>query len=492
MKYLVLLGFFLAGAALADPPWSAAVKSADVGDTINEGESCIAFSGQNVYCVCNVAERGRVAVIPFGRSTDGGATWTTTWWRDPTGPDPWHSDPVLLTDDTGYVHLFVQFSTDLIRHYLSTDNGQTWCDSSDVSQPGAVVDKPWATSVGNTIHICWQQLSGSSGIYLARSSDAGRTWTRARIDSRTYITGICRNPAGDLFISLRTFDGDLHVFKSTDGGETWPVGLKKTIDTQCTYTSGWGDRAPMTCIAAPDNDHVIVTVVDQRHGNWDVLYSRSTDGGANWSTLSRLNDSTAGGQCKGWVEADVYGRVHALWYHTPAWPTSITSRWSVRYQYSDDGGATWSPSIRLNDTTFTSPVDFMGEYHIIETDSQYARCVWAGGREGDLDLWYAQAELTAIGIEENPFRPVRLPAVTITVPGLFHGAALPVEVALQQPASARLAVFDAAGRELRRLELGRLAAGSHRLVLEGLPRRQTLFIRLDATETVTARATLLD
>ncbi|MFO7650396.1 MAG: sialidase family protein, partial [bacterium] len=402
MKHAVLLFLTLVAVAFADPPWSAAVKAADVGDTINEGESAIAFDDDYVYCVSNCAERSRVSVIPYGRSTDGGATWTTTWWRDPSGPATWLSDPVIITDDTGYVHLFVQFSTNLIRHYLSTDHGLTWIDTSDVSVPGVTVDKPWACHYGNTIYICWQQLSTPTGIMLARSSDGGRTWTRAIIDTRLYITGIDVSPSGILYVCLRTSGGGLYFFKSTDGGNTWPTDLKRTLDTQCQYTSGWGDRAPMPCIAAPTDDNVVVTIVDQRYGNWDVLYTRSTDAGNTWSALAQLPDSTAGAQCKGWLEADCYGGLHSLWYHTPSWPTSNSSRWSVRYRYSSDFGATWRPSIRLNDTTFTSPVDFMGEYHIMQSDSTWLRCVWADGREGDLDLWYSQARLDAIGVTEKP------------------------------------------------------------------------------------------
>lgn len=491
VKHVVLLCLALAAVALADPPWSAAVKAGDVSDTINEGESCIAFSGDNVYCVANCAERSRVSVITYGRSTDAGASWTTTWWRDPSGPATWLSDPVILTDDTGYVHLFVQFSTNLIRHYLSLDSGQTWIDTSDVSVPGATVDKPWVCHYGNTIYICWQQLSTPAGIMLARSSDCGRTWTRAIIDTRLYITGIDVSPSGDLHVCLRTSGGGFYYFKSTDGGNTWPEPLKRTLGTGFQYTSGWGDRAPMPCIAAPTDTDIAATLVDQSLGNWDVLLFRSSDGGNTWTAPVLLNDSTAGGQCKGWLEADVYGGLHALWYHTPSWPTSSSSRWSVRYQFSDDFGATWRPSIRLNDTMFTSPVDFIGEYHIMQSDSTWLRCVWADGREGDLDLWYSGARLDAIGVKENRPRPVRVPDVVLTVPNIVRGDPVSVRFILRRATAARVTVFDATGRVVSRRSLGRLPAGTHETALAGLPSGVQLFVRLEANETRTARVTVL-
>ncbi len=486
----ILLALLFVGLGLADDPWSPAVKAADVGNSINEGESCIAFDGDYVYTVCNVAERSYIPVIPYGRSTDGGASWTTTWWVDSTGPDLWHSDPVILTDDTGYVHLFVQFSTDLLRHYLSTDHGVSWCDTADVSVPGEVVDKPWACYYGNEIYVCWQQLSNPYGIAFAKSVDGGRSWNVEIIDDRTYITGIDVSPSGILYISLRT-SRRLYAFKSTDGGETWPDSLKRTIDTNCSYEGGWGDRAPLTCISAPTDDNVIVTVVDDRNGDWDILFSRSTDGGNSWTALAVLNDSTAGGQCKGWLEADAYGGLHVLWYHTPSWPTSASSWWSVRYQYSDDYGATFRPSIRLNDTVFQSPVDFMGEYHVMQTDSEYIRCVWTDGREGDLDLWFAEAELRQIGVEERPFTTTRAPRVTMSAPSFAHGDRIRIAYSLRTRAAARIDILDAAGRRLRTLRLGNPAPGTHTVDVTALPRGRTLFARLTAGETVTRRFTLL-
>lgn len=493
MKYTVLCLCLLAlsTSAFADPPWSEAVKAADVGDTINEGESDLAFHGDCIYCICNVSERADVPVIPYGRSTDAGRTWTTTWWVDSTGPSLWHSDPIILADDTGYVHMFIQFSSILIRHYLSVDSGQTWIDTVDVTVSGRV-DKPWACYFGNEIYICWQDLSsGSRGIWFGKSTDCGRNWSLQRIDFRTYLTGIDVSPSGILYVVLRSGTG-LHVFKSTDAGETWPDSLKKTLDNQVSYSDGYGDRAPLACIAAPTDDNVFVTVVDDRHGNWDILYSRSTDAGETWTPLAILNDSTAGGQCKGWVEADPYARLHFLWYHTPSWPTSAASWWSVRYQYSEDFGATISPSIRLNDTVFRSVSDFLGEYHIIETDSNVARCVWTDGREGDNDLWFAEAELDSVGISENPFKVRRPASVWIQTPTLSSGPDVTVRFGIRTQAHARLEVFDALGRNLRTVDLGFLEPGLHQARLSGLPRDQTLFVRLEAGETLTRKVQLLD
>ncbi|MBM3330215.1 exo-alpha-sialidase [candidate division WOR-3 bacterium] len=464
MKYFALLvPLLLVTAAFADQPWGANVRAADVGDTINEGESCIASDGDYVYCVCNWAERSRYAGLTYGRSTNGGTTWTSSVWKDTSVGIDWHTDPLIMVDDSHYVHLYCQFSTTVLNHYLSTDHGVTWSDTSDVSEflPSGTVDKPWGVVRGNNIYIAWQQWDApQQGIVFAKSTDRGRTWNRTVADStRTGITGICLSPSGIIYLMNRYWGGDgVYCTRSTDQGTTWAPWV--TVDPTCSYTDGYGDRAPLPSIAAPTDSNVVITWVDDGLGNWDIVYSRSTDSGQTWSATTRLPDSSAGGQCKGWVTADYTGRLHFMWYHTPSWPTSSSSRWSMRYTYSDDYGATIRSSIRITDTTFTSPVSFLGEYHIIVTDSTYARAIWADGRGGDNDLFFAEAALTDLGLQENPWQVTRLPELSLELPAIAHGSALAVSFAVLRPRRLTLAVLDATGRILKTVDMGKREAGT--------------------------------
>jgi hypothetical protein len=236
---------------------------------------------------------------------------------------------------------------------------------------------------------------------------------------------------------------------------------------------------------------VVVTWVDDRHGNWDILYSRSTNGGGTWTSAAILNDSSAGGQCKGWVTADYTGKLHFIWYHTPSWPTSASSRWSVRYTSSDDYGATIRPSIRLTDTTFASPVTFLGEYHIIVTDSTYARVIWTDGRGGDNDLFFSEASLADLGTAENPWHLTRIPDLALEIPAVTRGSALPVRFTVLKPGSLTLAAFDAAGRLLKNVDIGARAPGSYEELLAGLPTGQAIFIKLSSGSTTITRKTVL-
>jgi hypothetical protein len=129
MRRITVLAALLAAAvSFANPPFTVNVRAAGYGDSINMGETAMGMLGPNIYTISNTSERGTYPVAPFGRSTDGGQTWLPTLgFRDATAPNQWHTDPSIAVDPQGRVHMVIQYSTAVIRHYLSTDGGVTWC-----------------------------------------------------------------------------------------------------------------------------------------------------------------------------------------------------------------------------------------------------------------------------------------------------------------------------------------------------------------------------
>jgi hypothetical protein len=187
----------------------------------------------------------------------------------------------------------------------------------------------------------------------------------------------------------------VYFTKSFNNGTNWssPQYLADVY-----YSSGVGDRAPINSLAATGNGILFLTWVDERYGTWDILGMGSTNGGLSWTGPFVVNDITDGGQCKGWVTFDPYGGLHTFWYHTSSWPTTTSSQWEVRYQYSADSGLTFSPSVRITDTVFLGHyydgyTNFMGDYHTIVADSHYVYAVWTDGRDGNMNLYFSRALL---------------------------------------------------------------------------------------------------
>jgi len=405
MRWGVVFLLIVATVGYGDSPWIPNVRVSVEApwDTLNQGESCFDVYGDSIVSICNTAERADVPIAPYGYSFDEGNSFVQTPFTDEAAGIIWHTDPVIGVDDSGHVHMLIQYSLDEIRHYVSRDGGMSWCDTTRVT-PHYGVDKPWMVVNKNEVYVVWQQTDGEIGIWCAKSTDYGGSFEASRIWERMYITALCMDESENLHLALVdwTTGYDIYYRKSTDKGETW---LPEVRLSDWEYVESYGDRAPINSITAR-GDVVFVTWVDTRYGGWDVMGIRSTDGGTTWGTPFVVNDITEGGQCKGWGHFDEYGGLHVTYYHTPDWPTDRNSLFSFRSQYSPDSGATFNPSIRVSDGSFASLANFLGEYHICVSDSFYLYAIWTDGRNGDYnDLYFSKALLSEL--------VVRLPLLSI-------------------------------------------------------------------------------
>ncbi len=390
---LISIGF-----VFSSPPWIPNVRvSTDVPwDTLNQGESCFALWKDSIYSICNTAERGSVPIAPYSYSFNGGTSFTQIPFTDASTGIIWHTDPVIGVDDSGHVHMIIQFSTSLLRHYLSRNGGLTWHDTTNVT--GSGVDKPWMVVNKNEIYITWQQVSGNTGVRLAKSTDYGNTFSQWEIINKTGITALTMDDNEVLHLALVAWNDGVYYSKSYDKGQTWttPMYLSNYY-----YQQSYGDRAPINSIAVKGNV-IFITWVDTRYSGWDILAMRSEDGGNTWTGPFIVNEVISGGQCKGWATFDPFGGLHVTYYHTPDWPTNEYSLFSFWHRFSADSGKTFYPSKQVSDVSFRSWADFMGEYHICLADSNYVYAIWTDGRNGDdNDLYFSKALLSQLKIKEK-------------------------------------------------------------------------------------------
>ena len=443
MKILIAM-FVLFALLQADAPWTAntRVSTDEPWDSLNQGESCFAVSGDSIFSVCNTAERGSIPIAPYAFSFDAGQTFTQIPFTDLTSGIIWHTDPVIGVDDSGHVHMLIQYSATLMKHYLSRDGGQTWDDTTQVN-PYNGVDKPWMVVNGNEIYIAWQQMAGQTGLWFAKSTDYGQSFTANQIWNRQYLNALGMDENENLHLLLVAGGGGVYYRKSTDHGDTW---LPEIYLGNWLYFNSYGDRAPINSITARGNV-VFGTWVDNSYDGWDIMGVRSTDGGETWGVPFLVNDITSGGQCKGWSHFDAHGGLHVIYYHTPDWPTNTSSIFELRYQYSPDSGATFNPSMRVSDTSFTSLADFMGEYHVCVSDSQYLYAIWTDGRNGDdNDLYFSKALLAQLGVTEGPVEWISTEPI-VRAPTIWRGT---VSLQIQpnmHPVSIK--IFDAIGRLIK-------------------------------------------
>jgi Neuraminidase (sialidase) len=240
--------------------------------------------------------------ILFARSTDGGVTW---------------SEQIALNSeaaDDGNKQLHVWGGTD--RHpQVTTDGAGTWV---------AV----WQSDEGYS----WpNERTKDYDILMARSMDGGITWTpQAPLNSRA---------ANDAEIILIR-DENNRVERYRDGGDDERPQL--TTDGAGTWVAVWqsdeGYNRPWSPPGRPVPDY-------------DILYARSTDGGVTWSEQATLNANAAvdgGDDTRPQLTTDGQGTWIAVWQSDDALDGAIGADVDILYARSTNGGATWSAPAPLN------------------------------------------------------------------------------------------------------------------------------------------------
>ncbi|MBL7826632.1 MAG: hypothetical protein JNJ57_08385, partial [Saprospiraceae bacterium] len=136
----------------------------------------------------------------------------------------------------------------------------------------------------------------------------------------------------------------------------------------------------------------------------DVMFTRSTDGGATWSAPIRVNDDNEGPEWQwfGTMSVAPNGRIDAVWLDTRDNPGTVLS--SLYYAYSTDGGQTWSENERLSDE-FDPLIGWpqqqkIGDYYHMVSDNQGAHLAWSATFTGGQDVYYGRITLPNSSVSE--------------------------------------------------------------------------------------------
>lgn len=360
-------------------------------------------------------------------SKDGGKTWKNTKLTSPYGV---YGDPVVGIDGDGryyYAHLSNPDGTpyqgeaflDRIVVQTSENGGKSWSDGSfpenDMSKDQ---DKHWfyLDPSGDRILMTWTEFDeygskdpdDASRILFSQSTDQAKTWSEPI--SISFYEGNCIDDDQTTEGALPVIDNDgnyhvvwaydeaLYLNTSTDDGKTW-MKKERKIATQ---PGGWSYQIPgvTRCNGMPVlkvdrsstdfSGNLYVNWSDQRNGedDTDIWFTKSTDGGKNWSTPLRVNDDPAGShQFLTWMDVDpVTGYIYIVFYDRRNYNDHKTD---VYLAYSIDGGETFVNK-RLSEEPFTpSPMVFFGDYNNISAYNNKVRPVWTEFKNGKLSIWTA-------------------------------------------------------------------------------------------------------
>jgi Neuraminidase (sialidase) len=270
--------------------------------------------------------------IFFSRSTDNGATWSTSQLIDSqailgAGRE---RHPAVMTDGKGTWVTVWRSSEDFngagndedIFFSRSTDNGATWSASQPLNSSNTNSDNyPSVMTDGKGTWVAaWfsnENLGGAGtdyDIFFSRSTDNGATWSASQllnsnatkdVGDEDWRPALMTDCEGNWIAAWNYYDNstdiDISFSRSTDGGATW--GAQQALNSNAAQdTSDTGgsypgiDNRPSVLSCGLD---IWIAVWQSREDLYDadidsdIFFSRSTDDGVSWSASQALNSNAS-------------------------------------------------------------------------------------------------------------------------------------------------------------------------------------------------------
>ena len=324
--------------------------------------------------------------IYYKRSTDGGASWgADTRLSNAVGLSEFPSIAASSTD----VHVFwgdTRHGEFEIYYKRSTDSGTSWGADTRLTNDVDYSSYPSAAVSSQFVHAAWEDFrDGDLEIYYKRSSDGGTSWgadtrlTNSAGDSENPSVAVSGTVVHVVWNDDRDGNNETYYKRSTDGGATWGV------DTRLTNDPAHGNLSSLFVAGA----EVHVVWYDERDGNREIYYKRSTDAGVSWGVDTRLTIDPAPSNNP---SVSVSGLiVHLVWHD------ERDGNKEIYYKRSTDGGLTWDADTRLTNAAGTSGRP------AVSISGQAVHVAWYDDRDGNSEVYYKQDPTgNAVGLDEQP------------------------------------------------------------------------------------------
>lgn len=327
----------------------------------------------------------------------------------------------------------------------SATTGQ-WSSDEPVSSSGIEARAPSIAVDGDSVHVVWQQLVAGNWLILHRQRAGDGTWSEPDVVMESVVEGwytrcqqtwepevaVCQ---GQLLVAIPVSLDRLYVLRRPAAGGSW-TSYPVVNSPETPYEPGFARVLPQAVAVASGGSAAYAFWQQAWQGtsksDWTLSYSRSLDGGAVWSSPTRL--TYAGGAHDVTVAAN--GRqVLAAWLEPPhtlkriasgnlggawgtvetvrtsgawnpdlaaapgilalAWEDYATGRPIIYLSRSATDGATWvEQRLSFGDSLSIEPA--------VATDGATAYVVWRDRRDGSWQLYLGQSSDTAPAPTPSP------------------------------------------------------------------------------------------
>jgi len=229
--------------------------------------------------------------------------------------------------------------------------------------------------VASTGRVCLVAPVYGAGVQALCRASGASTWVTATVasaasnahDVTLALDGATVHAA---WSQIADDNWEIYYNRSTDGGLTW--------GTPARLTNNQFDSWQPALAAAGGSVHLVWA--DDRRGDFQLLYKRSTDGGLNWSLFPvTLTTSTPAGGA--WHPA-MAARPDRLML---AWEDYRDGNGEIYARSSADGGLTWTAEGRLTTNAAFSALPRLA------ADYAATYLVWQDNRDGNWEVYFAES-----------------------------------------------------------------------------------------------------
>ncbi|KAF0247707.1 MAG: hypothetical protein FD167_2892, partial [bacterium] len=415
----------------------------DAGANDTQSETSIAVAG-NGNLVVGYNDSGSLAFgdgnhfTGYSFSTNGGTSFTdvTNLPDDPSG-DGDAGDPIIDVNRTnGNVYMAtLGFNIGNLRVFRSTDNGATFGTPVNGS-PGSTgfQDKEWiavdnfaGTGQGN-VYLAWRNFNSTNDMRLTRSTDNGATFgNNIQIATGGQGANIVVGTDHSLYYFWYNSSATprrITLRKSTDFGATFGTTITAAnlvgtgVNGDLALTGGFRSNSFPQAAVNPVNGHIYVVYNDVSaitggdRGN--IFFTMSTDGGATFSTPTRVNNdvSTTAQQYTPTVTVTPNGQSLFIGFYDRRLDPSnaLIDRFGVIGSIASGSGAvTFGPNFRITRQSFPVVVGvdpqinttYMGDYDQSATDGTFFYDIWGDNSDRNLANTRNQANIRSAKFSIN-------------------------------------------------------------------------------------------
>jgi predicted amidohydrolase len=312
----------------------------------------------------------------------------------------WQEFDVGSDDDAGKIKLAV----------LTSRGRKVVGDVRVDDQNGAGKWMPAITLVGRDPVVAWidERDTGLQGqpfehVYASHGFLGGREFgPSVRIDAGTPVPlavradnkwSVTLTAAGEsvyaAWADFRNYNWDIFLARSDDGGATFGPNVR--VDDFAGLERI--NERPSLAADAGGTVHAVWTDVRAREPDTNIFYARSVDGGASFSPAVQLDDSKAGFDADSDTPSNQWHPSLVLNAGTlfVAWQDNRLGNNDVFFTTSGDGGATFAPSERVDDTGTGASVQTRPRLAVGgRRGKRTCYLTWEDDRDGSRDIYFAR------------------------------------------------------------------------------------------------------